>query len=360
VDIIKEREYGSEFWITDDDLKFEGSENGYIMGSKEIYLLNGRCCISFLLDSINNTTKRAVLPAYICNSAIEPFITRGFSVQFYGINKKLEPDIDEIVEMINGEPSVFMHMGYFGFATNGRVKEIEEKIKATESIIFEDRAHTLFSSVEKSFSDAEFSSIRKWIGIPGGGITNPINNIFCFKELDSTLSNASEKRFKLLRMKAAYIETGDQSLRELYRTGFTDVEKLMDDDKSIYLMDELSVKILKHLDKSILIKGRRENYKVILNHFAKNDRLEPVFKTLPDNVCPMFFPVFTQCREDRDSIQSDFASKGLYCPIHWPLSDYIKSLSEESGYVYNHILSIPCDQRYSESDMQKIIEIINN
>ena len=352
------REYGSEFWITD-DIVDNSHENGYLLGINEIHLVNGRRCVSYLLDSINNIPKRAVLPAYICDSVVEPFAERGFTTLFYDTNRKFEPDLNEIAALIDGKPSVFMHLGYFGFATNENIVGIEDLIEETGTITFEDRAHTLFTSLKHRISDAEFASIRKWIGIPGGGIINPISNIFCFEEIDNVFTMFSERRLECLKMKASYMETGEKKLRERYRIGFKEAEKLIEDDKSVYLLDDFSIGISKRLNIKKLVERRRANFSTLLEHLSQNNRFIPIFSDLPENVCPMFFPIFILDGNERDYLQKKFASKNLFCPIHWPRNNYVKSHLDGYEYIVDHILSIPCDQRYSDVDMNRIVEIVS-
>ena len=360
MDSLKITEYGSEFWIADDDLNVDGFENGFIMGSSEIYLVNGRRCISYLLDSVDGIPKRAVLPAYICNSAIEPFDTRGFETLFYDSNRKLEPDVAEIADLIDGKPSVIVHMGYFGFNTNEAICEIESLVKESNSVVFEDKSHTLFTSYASTCADAEFASIRKWIGIPGGGVVNPVSDIFSFKPVCGVFAEVSESRQRCLRMKATYMATGESDLRERYRTGFAEAERLMDEDSIVYGLDDESIRIIKCLDIGRLVERRQTNFRTLLKHLSHDKRFVPVFSVLPENVCPMFFPVFVSDSKKRDELQREFASKSLFCPVHWPRNDYLKSYHKEYEYIIEHTLSIPCEQRYTEADMDRVAEIVNS
>ena len=44
----------------------------------------------------------------------------------------------------------------------------------------------------------------------------------------------------------------------------------------------------------------------------------------------------------------------------WPVEDERVLIDEDVKYIYDHLLAIPCDQRYDEKDMQRAIDIINN
>ena len=52
----------------------------------------------------------------------------------------------------------------------------------------------------------------------------------------------------------------------------------------------------------------------------------------------------------------------IFAPVLWPFPEAIKQLdiNEDIGYIYKHALALPCDQRYSLSDMEKIVECFRN
>ena len=96
----------------------------------------------------------------------------------------------------------------------------------------------------------------------------------------------------------------------------------------------------------------------LLRNIKKSDFLQPLFPSINDDVCPLFFPIVI--KEDRNKIKKKLIEEEIYCPIHWPIPVQINmNLFENSRKLYNTELSIPCDQRYDISDMDKIINIIN-
>ena len=48
----------------------------------------------------------------------------------------------------------------------------------------------------------------------------------------------------------------------------------------------------------------------------------------------------------------------IYCPVHWPLSN-LHNMEERTLSMIDCELSLVCDQRYTEKDMERIIEAIN-
>lgn len=81
-----------------------------------------------------------------------------------------------------------------------------------------------------------------------------------------------------------------------------------------------------------------------------------IFPTLKDNECPLFVPIMVP-GEKRDELRRYLIGKSIYLPVHWPKTNYHK-LNSETEYIYDNELSIVCDQRYDEIDMERIIKAI--
>lgn len=72
---------------------------------------------------------------------------------------------------------------------------------------------------------------------------------------------------------------------------------------------------------------------------------------------PLYFTIYVQ---DRPALQRLLAQDSIYAPVIWPIEDEKVLIDEEIKYIYDHILAVPCDQRYDGDDMRRAVEIINN
>ena len=71
----------------------------------------------------------------------------------------------------------------------------------------------------------------------------------------------------------------------------------------------------------------------------------------------VFFPIYV--KGNRDRLRLDLINRKIYCPIHWSIPEQVKGyLDNKTEYIYNSILSIPCDQRYNGDDKWRIISTI--
>ena len=89
-----------------------------------------------------------------------------------------------------------------------------------------------------------------------------------------------------------------------------------------------------------------------------NSDIRPVFPYLSDDICPMFFPFFV---ENRDALIKHLADRHIPPKVYWPVPPFVK-VEDYPGaqYIYSHIMSVSCDERFNTDDMQKIVEAFEN
>lgn len=350
------KEIGSEFWI--DNIVNENLEYPpwtYIYENTEL-TSSGRGAISLMLEQIKNKVicKTVLLPAYICESIIIPFKKQGYSCYFYNIKLDLKPDIESINKYNEKNIGVFLHMGYFGFNTNDNLKKVITSFKEKRSIIVEDVTHTLFSKL-KDYEENDFAlaSIRKWLGVASGGILSSKYKLN--KLLKEQQINFYQTREQALKLKTDYMETKDENLKPKFLELLAEAEEVLDTDPSYYSIDDNSISIMNELDVELVIQKRRENYLYLLDNLKHIKIIIPVFEKLPDNNCPLFFPIYV--KRDRDGLRKSLIGDKIYCPIHWPIPTQVDVKDLKSNkIIYDRILSVPCDQRYNTKDMIRIIE----
>jgi hypothetical protein len=350
------KEIGSEFWL---DNILEESKNdvpNWLTKYGDVVLTtSGRGAISLLLQQLAPVNKSVLLPAYICDSVILPFIEHGYTCHFYEVDKGLSPKI-ELNSFVN--VGVFLHMGYFGFSTNSNLLNAIQYFKKKSTIIIEDVTHTLFSEFNRyEENDFYVGSIRKWFGVPSGGFLASSKR--SVKRPVSTNDDFSMLRKAALSTKGKYMKTNDDSLKSIFLSQFSDAEILLDEDLNPYCIDSTSIKLINSLDVDELISRRRENLKVLLEGLESISFLASPFKYLANNECPLFYPVMV--KNNRNDVRKKLIDERIYCPIHWPVPAQIKETDLCSTLeIYNTILSIPCDQRYGIIEMERIILILKS
>ena len=350
-------EIGSEFWLEKMPQTSLVTIPSFLQEfNNTILTSSGRGAISLLLQQIQPVQKSVLLPAYICESVILPFLEQGYICEYYEVDENLVPNVESINSF--NDVGVFFHMGYYGFSTNSNLKDTLKSFKETSTFIVEDINHTLFSSHNRSdFNDYYVGSIRKWFGIPSGGFLASNTKIEKMSLNEDTFF--FNKRLEALINKGNYLRTNEYKLKELSLNQFSEAESYLDTDSSPHRIDKLSADILSTLNEEELIMKRKENYMILRNGIKNTDYLQPLFRDIDEKICPMFFPILL--KEKRSSIRKKLAEQKIYCPIHWPLPQQVNIDELTSTLnIYNSILSIPCDQRYGREDMERIILVINS
>jgi dTDP-4-amino-4,6-dideoxygalactose transaminase len=108
-----------------------------------------------------------------------------------------------------------------------------------------------------------------------------------------------------------------------------------------------------------LIEKRRNNYLYILGKLMGMNFIKVLFPVLDDDICPLFFPILI--KGNRNQFKEKLIGEKIYCPIHWPVPIQIKVEKYKNSFgLYRSELSIPCDQRYGISDMERIVSVIKS
>lgn len=119
--------------------------------------------------------------------------------------------------------------------------------------------------------------------------------------------------------------------------------------------DAESLQTILHYPLKEAVEKRRENYTYLLAHLPENKAVRPVFPELDKDTCPMFFPFFC---DDRESLMAYLAENHIPPKVYWPVPPFIH-IEDYPGaqYIYGHIMSISCDQRFSTEDMQHVADV---
>lgn len=351
---MKTMEIGSEFWLSDIPTEYNSKLPDWIrqFGSGEL-TASGRGAISLMLENVVVKAKTVLLPAYICESLILPFIIQGYTCCFYDVNEDLSPILENL--KICDDIGIFLHMGYYGFPTNGCLADIIKKFKNKGTIIVEDITHTLFSDFERfEENDYYVASIRKWIGLPSGGAlispTRTIKGNLQYNEAFTCI------RREALLSKAQYMRGADE-LKHQYLNLFAKAEAILDKDFTPYYIDDISKTIINNLDVDALKEKRKANFRILSEGLIGIKYLEPVFRGLTENICPIFYPIYIY--KKRREIRQILIEENIFCPIHWSMPDHIDySCFKQAARIYNSVLSIPCDQRYEMEDMERVVSVL--
>ncbi len=357
------REIGSEFWT---GCTPASKTMNYSMRPAGIYsthrfntveTLSGRTALEHIVEILKGIGKKsACLPSYCCHTMIKPFVSHGIKVEFYdvvwtGTGLHREIDLDTSAEVI-------LLLDYFGY-TDSETLAIAMQAKAMGKVVVYDATHSMYSRVNTSPYDFVYGSYRKWVDINCG--------FLCWKtssEQEEITQNDNSGTYALMRKtlfdrKAAFVNHGSGA-KDDFLPLVGEAEKVLERDYHHRLPDKRSMEVLKASDAEFIKKRRMGNARKLAEavNDMGDDRVRCVNPLLNAYDTPLFVPVMVK-PPLRDDLRKFLVSQDIYCPVHWPLSDLHEPMKGASR-LFESELSLVCDQRYDESDMDRIAEAIAN
>ena len=325
------REIGSEFW----DVPAAEKDNDLFPESTRWYL-SGRSALQAIIKELGEA-RTVSMPSWCCDSMIKPFADAGFDIHFYPVYWQeglvQEPDLNSDVLFI---------LDYFGYT--GAAPDLS----GYKGIVIRDVTHSVFSA---KYSDADyyFGSLRKWCGVWTGGYA------WTSKGHRLSVENSDDAGYTALREKAMQLKDSYINGRGVQDKGylgvFEEAEECLE-NIGIAPASDRDIHFAEKLDTEFIRSRRRANAEVLCKAFP--DWL--IFPVPSAADTPMFVPVLVPDGR-RDELRRYLIRNEIYCPIHWPVSEYHR-LDERTKYIYENELSLVCDQRYTEEDMTRMVETI--
>ncbi|WP_298023063.1 hypothetical protein [uncultured Dysosmobacter sp.] len=334
------REIGSEFW------NVPTAEQGCkLFPETTQWFLSGRSALQAIIKDIRHETEvhTVAMPSWCCDSMIVPFLKEEIDVHFYPVYWK-----NGLIQEIKLDCDVLFLMDYFGYTPSSL------DLPAYSGVIIRDVTHSIFSS---AYMDADyyFGSLRKWCGIWTGGYAWAEDGHRLAME-DSDDLGYTFLREQAMKLKNSFINgfmdnkgrrVTDKGYLKIFDTAEDCLEKV-----GIAPAAERDVLLAKRLDVETIKARRRENAEILRKAFHEMI----IFPELKDSDCPMFVPVLVPDGK-RDILRRYLTQHDIYCPVHWTVSAYHR-LCERELNIYQNELSLVCDQRYTEEDMYRMIDTI--
>ena len=311
------------------------------------FLMSGRCALSHCLrDYIaEGGIPRAYVPVYTCETVLAPFIQLGFELSFYDVTKDFEPIFDD--DLLASTPLV-LFTGYYGFIRYSEKDLL--KVKQNGNCIIQDMTHTLLNDEPYSvYADFVAGSFRKWIGVVSGGVAIKKDGKF-----KSEPTKIHEEHVSL-RHQALSMASDCQSLDstdKVFWSGEMLLREIFENQES----DLESIAVVTHFNAAEVINKRRENYRYLSSKLKTLKEIELAFPELKEGETPSHLSIYSS---DRDELQKYLRENMVKTTVYWPKGPAIpENKTYQADYIFNNILSVPIDQRYSFKEMDTIFDKI--
>jgi len=291
-----------------------------------IALNSGRNCLEYII--IYKKYKKIHVPYFICNSVINKLTELGVEIEFYHIDSNFAPEKNFYLS----SDEALLYVNYYGLCDS-----VAHQIGGETKNIILDNTQSFF--YKPTYPIDCFYSPRKFFGVPDGGYLYT-SELSSFRPLEQDKS--FNRCFHLLNR----IDASAESSYSWYK------------DNEI-LVGSLPLRTMSKLTKSIL--GSINYADAIHTRFSNfcylNERLAP--KNILNmeefyNRTPFAYPLYI---ED-DRIKEYLIKNNIYVPTYW--NEVLSRVSKDSiEYKYTkYIVPLPVDHRYDLTDMQHIVDLI--
>lgn len=355
------KDIGSIFPIYDDHI--DKANSSYCLSPKYDKQVLYSLCREALYDiavSYNSTSKRVLMPAYTCQTVIDPFQQLGWEIVYYPIENNLQIDIQSLLGLSNQiNPVIVIAHPYYGMDFNSDEQNALKQIKDNGSIIIIDNTQCIFSDERLPFIDYYVGSYRKWFCCPDGAFLEDYNNgNFIQNKVTGVNEEFVQKQTDAMYLRGEYFLHSDETIKQISIRLNKDAVKGIAGEITPHEMAPFSKAMLAIEDFKFNISQRITNYNKLYQGLKSCSKCTLVCEELSRvTTAPLYFPIYV---DDRPALQKKLALQHIYAPVLWPVSTKEILINSSIEYMFDHLLAIPCDQRYDEEDMEKIIKVITD
>jgi dTDP-4-amino-4,6-dideoxygalactose transaminase len=320
---------------------------------------------------------RVLLPAYLCDAAVQPVSALGATVDFYEVCEDCRADLDSLRARIRPATKAIMCVHYFGFPQP--LAPLREICDRHRLVLVEDCAHVLPAAAGEPVigrvGDLAVYSWRKLLPVEDGATLvvngsrpeiavrlapeSPLRTLRTAKDMcDRAMARSGLagieavyrwlRRLKGLRRRApAPAAVGAEPAQDaLFERRWLDMP-----------MGRPARWVLAHADVDGIRHRRREHYRLLLERTASLAGVRAFFPTLPDGVCPWVFPVLFDGHP-----RAHLALRRLGVPATaWEgvrPAGIDRAEFPRADFFYDNLALVPVHQSLERRDLNAIVEAI--
>jgi hypothetical protein len=289
-------------------------------------LNSARNCLLYLL--LARRPARLHLPAYLCDSMIEPLQRAAVAYEFYNIDADLEvagrPDL--------GRDELLLYVNYFGVKTS----YCQRLAAQYGSALVLDNSQALFSP--PLACAASLYSPRKFLGVVDGGY------LHCGVVLDRALDR--DVSWDSARHLVGRIDLGAAGFYADFRRS---EQRLA--GRPLRRMSALTEAILNSVDYDEARQTRRRNFLFLHAALGPSNRLRVDTAEIDG---PMVYQYWT----DDPTLRQGLLARRIYTATYWSEVTQRGSASDVEKDLAVQLIALSIDQRYELDDMRVVVEVI--
>lgn len=351
------KEVGSIFPLSDATL-IEAESKLVPFKEDRIYYSLCREALFDIAKAMNANNKTVLIPAYTCQTVIMPFEEAGWHCEYYSATRDLRIDKQNLIDLVeNYTPSLVVVHPYFGMDLNDKETALLTIIREKGIDVVLDLTQCLFSTKQYPFATFIVASYRKWMPIPDGGYLKNFSKDAIISQPQNENVEFTDREKAAMYLRGQYFGNGEQRTKSVSLRLSKAADAIAESNIAPHKMSQVAYNLLNEQDVEVNKQKRYANFTYLNDNVQEGERITKVCKNINDvTTAPLYFTIYVK---DRPALQRALAQDAIYAPVIWPVENERVLVDDEVKYIYDHLLAIPCDQRYDEADMQRAVEIIN-
>src|SRR5690554_127397 len=259
-------------------------------GKHLTYTYGGYYSLRVILQHLKlSKDEKVLLPSYMCPTILYPFKELGILYEFYKVNNNLQIDLGDLTKRLDGKAKAVFFINYFGFKQSDEVITALLKLKKSGIIIIQDVVQDFYVQNNDLIGNYAFMSFRKFFPCEGSIIISQ-------DKFDDVVIKGKNKAYFNNKLKGRFLRYFHYKYgckEESFLSAFKKANESyrLPENFKFTKYDEY---MLNRIDFEKDKETRRENFKVLLERFDN----QALFKSLPENVVPLVFPVVVTDRSN--------------------------------------------------------------
>ncbi len=333
------------------------------LDSNHFLASSGRGAFAGILDHGVDAKGEIVLPDYLCSEALMPVIEkRGMSYKLYDVDDNFQVGHESLLQQINSKTAAVMLINYFGCIDNSEIaSKVRDEFSNVRIIL--NNVQNLYgmrqNGKQGAWADFQFCSLGKFLPVADGAIGIGKSSF------DNISMPATDQKRILTYVTAAALKkysieiAGESSQAELsayYQELFAELANSVDFESR--QISGFSQEVVSHLPLDDYANTRCNNHRVLVDGLGDISAIQIPFRSLENEQVPLAFPILVG-EKDRDQLRQHLIDEYVYCPVHWKMNEsFLQRCSEKSRLRARRLLSLPLDQRYTDTDMDRLVNSI--
>lgn len=328
-----------------------------------------------------------LVPAYVCRTAVQPFLARGIRCEYYRVGTDCRPDPEDLQRRLSPAVRALLVVHYFGFPQP--VRWLRQLCDERGLRLIEDCAHVLTGSAEGavlgSSGDASVFSWRKFLPVNDGATLFLNRGAACDAPVLARPGLATDLHaaYNILQAAAAHPES--RFCRWLYgsaaaarrilarsprdaearghRGSWRDVPPVGDVHGADFALDRVQLPISRvsavlvdHSAVARIREARRRNYALLAAGLRRIPGVTLLHEALPEDICPWILPCFM---EGAPQALAELRRRGIPA-VSWSgvRSPIRPGEYPEAELLYEKLLFLPVHQGMREADIARVLETV--